>query len=492
LATAFDAQYLPSSETVEKMIPIPAVNLRVSFRDPDGFVFRSGKRIYRCVYPHAAADLRAFLDSAFATAQMERGTLAGATFLHNAPGPELSAALPAGSAILEHRGITFPNFPYEWAPEMLQRAAALTLRLAEEALAEGFGLKDATPYNIMFEGPAPVFLDVLSFERRDPLDSTWRPYAQFVQTFLYPLLANQYLGLQLDEILLTHREGLDPARLRRLCSFWLSVRPPFLWLATIPAWISGLTENSSSDRYRARRAKDAGEARFLLQRVFARAERFLRRIPRRRSEASRYMDSGHKYAAAELALKEEVVKKALAGSGAHSVLDIGCNTGHFSLLAARLGARVVAIDRDPAAVEELWNAAAERNADILPLVIDIARPPGAAGWANREHASFLERARGRFDCVLMLALVHQLIVNERVPLDSLFELIAELTVRLAVIEYIDPADAQFQRILRGRDALHRDLTAESFEAAAGRHFRIVDIHNVTPTRRIYTLEKAGH
>jgi hypothetical protein len=92
----------------------------------------------------------------------------------------------------------------------------------------------------------------------------------------------------------------------------------------------------------------------------------------------------------------------------------------------------------------------------------------------------------------MLALVHHLIVNERVPLDSLFELIAELTVRLAVIEYIDPADAQFQRILRGRDALHRDLTAESFEAAAGRHFRIVDIHNVTPTRRIYTLEKAGH
>jgi len=466
--------------------------MRLSFRDPDGFVFRSGARIYRCVYPHAAQDLRLFLGSPFATRQMQRGTLAGATWVSGAPEPESPAGLPAGSMILEHPGITFPNFPYEWAPEMLHRAAELTLHLAEDALAEGFGLKDGTPYNIMFEGPRPVFLDVLSFERRDPLDPTWRPYAQFVQTFLYPLLANRHLGLQLDEILLTHREGLDPERLHQLCSFWLSLRPPFLWLASIPDWISRLTENNASYRYRMRRARDPGEAQFLLQRVFARARRILRRIPRRqRSEASQYMHSSHKYAAAELALKEEVVSKAVAGAGAHSVLDIGCNTGHFSLLAARLGARVVAIDRDPAALGELWNAAAERNADILPLVVDIARPPGASGWANREHPAFLERARGRFDCVLMLALVHHLIVNERVSLDSLFELIAELTVRLAVIEYIDPADAQFQRILRGRDALHGDLTAESFEAAARRLFRVVAMRDVTPTRRIYTLEKAG-
>jgi SAM-dependent methyltransferase len=465
--------------------------MRVSFRDPDGFVFRSGARIYRCVYPHAAEHLRSFLGSPFAIAQMERGTLAGVTSQADAPGPDAPAALPAGSVILEHRGITFPNFPYEWAPEMLQRAAALTLQLAEEALAEGFGLKDGTPFNIMFEGPAPVFLDVLSFECRDPLDATWRPYAQFVQTFLYPLLANRYLGLRLDEILLTHREGLDSKRLRHLCSFWLSLRPPLLSLATIPAWLSRLTENSSSDRFQTRCAKDADEAKFLLRRVFARAGRVLRRIPRRRrSAASRYMDSGHNYAAAELALKEEAVSKALAGAGVRTVLDIGCNTGHFSLLAARLGARVVAIDRDPAAVGELWDAAAERKADILPLVIDIARPPGASGWANREQPSFLERARGRFDCVLMLALMHHLMVNERVPLDSLFELIAELTVRLAVIEYIDPADTQFQRILRGREALHRDLTPASFEAAAGRHFQIVDICDVTPMRRIYTLEKA--
>ena len=75
---------------------------------------------------------------------------------------------------------------------------------------DGIGLKDATPYNILFRGPDPVFIDVLSFERRNPGDPTWLPYAQFVRTFLLPLLANKYFGLGLDQILTTRRDGLEP------------------------------------------------------------------------------------------------------------------------------------------------------------------------------------------------------------------------------------------------------------------------------------------
>ena len=34
-----------------------------------------------------------------------------------------------GELLLEHEPLPFPNFPYEWAPEMLHRAASLTLAL---------------------------------------------------------------------------------------------------------------------------------------------------------------------------------------------------------------------------------------------------------------------------------------------------------------------------------------------------------------------------
>jgi hypothetical protein len=53
-------------------------------------------------------------------------------------------------------------------------------------------LKDATPYNMPFRGPRPVFVDWLSFERRDRRDPTWPPYAQFVRTFVLPLLINKH------------------------------------------------------------------------------------------------------------------------------------------------------------------------------------------------------------------------------------------------------------------------------------------------------------
>src|SRR5205085_7617271 len=117
--------------------------------------------------------------------------------------------------VLEHERIEFASYPYEWTAEMLHAAAALTLELAQALMDDGLGLKDATPYNILFRGPEPVFIDVLSFERREEGDATWLPYAQFVRTFVLPLLANRKLGLGLDQILTTRRDGLEPEEVYR-------------------------------------------------------------------------------------------------------------------------------------------------------------------------------------------------------------------------------------------------------------------------------------
>ncbi len=122
-------------------------------------------------------------------------------------------------------------------------------------------------------------------------------------------------------------------------------------------------------------------------------------------------------------------------------------------------------------------------------MIDIARPSAAWGWANTEFPSFLDRARERFDCVLMLALLHHLIVDERIPLPWIFDLTAQLTRRLLIAEYVDPADPQFQAVARGRGALHRNLTVAAFEDAVHERFIVVDSRWVTPTRAIYVLER---
>ena len=407
-----------------------------------------------------------------------------------AQSPKALATLPDGGIVLQHRPVRFPSYPYEWPPEMLYQAADLTLRLAREAMAESLDLKDATPYNVMFEGPNPIFLDVLSFGHVDLGESVWRPYAQFVRTFIYPLLAAKYFGLHIGEFLLPNRDGVEPERMARLCPLWRLLLPPFLGSVTVPALLSRVECITGPAAYRLHRASEAQESRFLLDRLLRRVNRLLRSAkscPRAHNQP--YRDFARSYSPPESAAKQAFVSEALERMQSASLLDIGSAAGTFSLMAARKGASVVAVDSDPESVGALWAEASRSNLDVLPLVIDIARPPGAVGWANQEFLSFLDRARGQFDGVLMLALIHHLLVTERIPLDRIFDLVADLTARWAIVEYVDPADPQFQRLARGRDALYNHLTPAAFESCALRCFRILESRNVTPTRRIYLLSK---
>jgi predicted RNA methylase len=172
------------------------------------------------------------------------------------------------------------------------------------------------------------------------------------------------------------------------------------------------------------------------------------------------------------------------------VLDIGCNTGHFSLMAARAGASVVAIDSDPVVVGELWRAACREQLDVLPLVVDITRPSAAIGWRNRECAPFLDRACGRFDLVLMLALLHHLLVSERIPLAQVVELASELTTHLLAVEFVTPSDSMFRRLCRGRDKLFGNLTHDGFAAAVCRHSTVLTCCRLGDCSRwLYLLKK---
>jgi hypothetical protein len=92
----------------------------------------------------------------------------------------------------------------------------------------------------------------------------------------------------------------------------------------------------------------------------------------------------------------------------------------------------------------------------------------------------------------MLAVVHHMLVTERVPLLEILDLAAELTNRWLIIEFIGPQDSMFRRLTRGRDELHRDLGPEVFEAACRAHFEIVRAQHAEGTHRwLYLLRKYG-
>ena len=440
-----------------------------SFRDPAGTVLRLDGRILRAVRPDSVAELEAFLATEPAREAIQAGKLVRSVRLPE----EQSAALHLPSEVIfEHERIPFASYPHEWPAEMLAAAGSLTLELFRSALREGFGLKDATPYNIMFRGSQPVFVDVLSFERRLPCDATWMAYAQFVRTFLLPLAAHRHFGLAPSDGFAGKRDGLEPNALYQWAGFWKRLTPLLWSLVTVPQWLGG---QATAESYHPKPAASPEQAEFILDHLLSSCARQLRKAaprPRPKSVWSGYLGQSL-YSPAQLEAKERFVREALDLCAPRTVLDVGANEGRFSMLAAEHGAAVVAVDSDPAVVGTAWREARQRDLNVLPLVVDLTRPTPAIGWRNRECDSFLDRACGRFDLVMMLALLHHMLVTERVPLHEILSLAAELTRDYALIEFVAPQDPMFQRIVRGREALHSHLTFDTFEAAAAVHFELV-------------------
>jgi 2-polyprenyl-3-methyl-5-hydroxy-6-metoxy-1,4-benzoquinol methylase len=473
-----------------------------SFRDPSGNCFVLPDRVYRFLDLDSAAVCSDFLQTHCAKSFLAKGRLISTRRLTESEAAQLkdggelkgSSALHSGHAVLEHERVPFISYPYEWAPEMLWEAARLTLELARAALVEGYGLKDATPYNVLYRGANAVFVDVASFERRNPSDPVWVAQGQFVRTFLLPLLANQRWVLALADIFITHRDGLEPEEVHRWCGLLGRFKPMMLSLVSMPTWLKSKAQAEGARLYQTRRTDNPEKARFILESLLKRAERTLESLkPRARVQSgwSDYMKT-HSYTEPAFAEKEKFVDAALREAKPKRVLDVGANTGHFSVEAAKAGAAVVAIDLDSECVGSIWRRSSDERLDILPLVLNLARPTPAIGWRNNECASFLERCRGNFDCVLMLAVVHHLVVTERIPLDEILQLASELTTTWLVIEYVGPKDEMFRQLTRGREALHAELSEKEFEETCATYFDIVRSQPlVGKARRMYLLKRKG-
>ncbi len=415
-------------------------------------------------------ETQAFLASSLRAALEQSGDLIPSQIA----GPADHPYTAPGELWLEHPLIDPISYPWEWTLGQWRAAAELTLRIAGQAIAVGWTLKDATPLNIVFAGPRPIFVDVLSFERRDPHSSVWLAYGQFVRTFLLPLVTARYLSWPLEATLFA-RDGYEPAQIYRALPAWRRFNPDLLDVVTLATLFErpGAPRNESKKRPA---STDPLLATHILEKRIARLGNQIRRFagspgPSRWKEYARF--AAH-YSAADKAGKQEFVSNILQRCGPQRVLDIGANTGTYSLMAAGAGAAVVALDSDSAALEILWRTAAQRNQHITALVANIAHPTPAVGWRNREQLSLLDRLAGKFDLVLMLAVVHHLILREQLPLAHIGELCASLTQRWLLLEWVPPSDPMYREWIRGRDDLYGHFTLNDLAQAFARFFAVAD------------------
>ena len=439
---------------------------RGSFRDPDGFIVRQGERIFRVVLPSAVQRWRQFSASGLAAELQSAGLLVPT---HEVAADALAAEspLPAGAIILEHERIPFVSYSYEWTFDMLRDAALLQLEIVERSLKHGWILKDATAYNVQSRGVKPLFIDVLSFA---PLQEgePWVGYNQFCRMMLYPLMLQAYKHVPFQPWMRSELEGIDPAVFARMFRGIERLRPGVLSHVLAQAY---LQRKFSSANYSVRQQiKTAGMTPEMIARNVRKLRRLLLdlRLPKESTTWSDY--SRTHYPEDALARKEAFVRESAVGRHFDLAWDLGCNDGRFSRIIGDAADTVVAMDSDAGSINRLYcELRKEGRTNILPLLINVANPSPAQGWASGERASLIER--GKPQLTLALALVHHLVISANVPLEALLEWLSQITGEL-VIEFISKEDAMVQRLLLNKDDTYGDYNREAFEHYLQQYFRI--------------------
>jgi len=473
---------------------VAAVVLAGTFRDPAGSLFDIDGRILRLVRPAEVGTFETLLGHEVLDRLVARGAVVGTRRLEETELPDRLRGLTG--AWFTHERVPFVSVPAEWSAAMLADAALHTLDINLELVRHGFILKDATPANVLFRGTEPVLVDVPSIEPLVAGRDIWIARHQFETTFLLPLMASLETGLPIKWSLADPARGLGHEEFARVLGtgrWWGADR---IRHVALPA---ALAASSVSHRERpavpAAAASDAAMRRtkYVLERSIGTLRkavaRLAQRVETRQSNWSAYEGTRSHYTEQDLDQKRAFVSLALESIAPEWALDVGANTGEFSEMAAK-HASVIAVDVDEVSVSRIYRRARDSKRPIQPLVVDVTQPTPAAGWKNGERKSFLERARGRFDAVLMLAVGHHMRVTAGIPLAEIVDFGMSYGQEGLVFEFVPVSDPMFGTIARGREPIYTDNTLENCRSLLGQRGRIIRQQTLANGRTLFLVTGA--
>ena len=453
-----------------------------SFRDPDSAVFTADGKVLRGLSGRAADDYERLSGTSFFPRLVGSGQIVR-TAVHEGDAPPSPRGAP-WTRVLEHERVPVVSYPYEWPFAMLREAASLQLDVLIAALGEGISLKDGTAYNVQFFGSRPTFIDIGSFE---PASGPWPGYRQFCQTMLFPLMVQAHLGVPFQPLLRGSIDGLTPSQVAGMFSGLRRFRKGVVRNVTLHSVLERRV-TTASEQVKSE-LKDSGFSADLAKATAKNLAKLVSglEVARRGSTWSDYRDTCS-YSGADAEAKQAFVRSAIAGGDAGLVLDLGANDGVYSLLAAEQADCVVAVDGDEMVIDRLYRRLrAERNENVLPLVMNLVDPSGGVGWRNRERAAFADRVRP--DVTLALALVHHLAIAASVPLPEVVSWLRSFGGRL-VVEFVHVDDVQVQRLLANKPAgLFDDYRREAFEALLAEQFLVHEQQSLPGgSRTLYLAE----
>jgi hypothetical protein len=437
-------------------------------RDPVGEVFEKDGQIFRGIHKEYQSYYRDLLNSD--TIQQ----LLGKKVINTRIAME---GLAGYNFVLEHKRISPASFVYEWTFSMLRDAALLTLEICLDLVDKQWVLKDATPFNILFENHNPVWIDFTSIMPQEE-DLYWIAYDQFCRTFLFPLIAGSCLkGRDIRSLFLANQNGISPQEVKQYLPAlaWIK-RPWLLKRLYLPLAMIEMARQSGKEDELSKVKPNIQGGSEPRRRFFEDVKKDLLsiKLPDISSAWSSYYDDINVFfTPSSYNAKQKAIAEFIERCKPANVVDIGCNQGGYSVIASLAGSKVVAFDNDEDSISLFYRLAIEKKLNILPLIGDVVYPSPACGWRGKEFASMQERLKS--EMALALALVHHLAITQNQTFDRIVLMLSEYTSRWLVTEFVPITDPRVLEITR---TTRRDLswyTQDNFVDSLRKGFRSVDL-----------------
>ncbi|HRE33318.1 MAG TPA: hypothetical protein PLD88_15190, partial [Candidatus Berkiella sp.] len=188
------------------------------------------------------------------------------------------------------------------------------------------------------------------------------------------------------------------------------------------------------------------------------------------------------YSSEEAQAKISFIKKFTQTVQPKVLLDLGCNKGFYSELALMNGARaVIGIDSDPHACNEAFARSSEKNLQLNVLQMDLTNPSSYQGWRSKEFQSLGNRLHA--DGMIALALLHHFVLGKNIPMASAIDYLIEQSPQ-GIIEFVDKADMQVQKMLQFREDIFADYTMQDFLDCVNKKAQVIEKKHIGDNRTL--------
>jgi SAM-dependent methyltransferase len=196
--------------------------------------------------------------------------------------------------------------------------------------------------------------------------------------------------------------------------------------------------------------------------------------------------------------KEAIIHEWLKATQPKTVLDLGANTGRFSLIASEYAEQVIAIESDDICVDAIDKAFKNIHGsnkkeptakkEYYSLQMDLAETTPNMGVLEQEYSSIYTRAKSSM--VFALALTHHLYISNQLSFEQIVSMLDRFSEQYCITEFVPTTDDKVQMLMKDKQKAYLEYTEDAFTKALETKFNIKDKQVIAGSERvIYLLEK---